>query len=327
MIDHRSIKQKQLGLGCSTFGGSKSKKTALRALHEAYDLGVFYYDIARSYGYGQAESIVGTFTKDKRDKVMLTSKIGIAPPKPFPLMSQVKDVVRFAKRLAPGISQALIQSYSSKHVSRPYVTPRLAIDTLETSLRELQTDYLDFFLLHDCPFENAVQEDIAAAMEKAKTKGMIRAWGATCERPEELGQYFKEDSPFQVVQFPYASSNSFVRKNEFPDIAKVIFSVMSQSAGQGNPSAAFFEQLYINHKVPGLINNLPEAWLYIASKELDQGVVLCSMTQGKHIKRNVDIINAPDISTTALLEMKRKILERSNKKASFLMKQFRTSPI
>ena len=104
--------------------------------------------------------------------------------------------------------------------------------------------------------------------------------------------------------------NEFVTRPSGQSTAKVIFSIMSQSAGQQEPGRAFFRQLPINRIVPGLIQNLPEAWLYLASRELDQGVVLCSMTQEHHIKRNIAILNAPDISPIALREMKNNVLGR-----------------
>ena len=323
MIDHRS-KHKMLGLGCSTFGGSKSKKTALRAMEDAFALGVNYFDVARSYGYGQAESIVGAFIRDKRDQVTLTSKFGIAPPKPFLFMPQVKGAVRFAKQLAPGITQQLIQTYSSKRVTRPTITPRLAIETMETSLRELKTDYLDFYLLHDCPFENAAQEDIAAALNKAKDKGMVRAWGAACENPNDLPKFFKNNPPFDVLQFPYEINSEWVGKQITPPPTKVLFSVMSKSSGMEEPTVQFFNDLFINQLVPDLIQNLPEAWLYIAAQEFDKGVILCSMTQRTHIERNLAIVNAPSISQTALTAMKKKLLSRTTARTS-VANQWRVS--
>ena len=308
MIGNLSKKEKMLGLGCSTFGGSKSKKIALRALNDAFDLGINYFDTARSYGYGQSEAILGEFVRGKRDGVVLTSKFGISPPKPFPFMSQVKDAVRFIKKIAPGISQQAINAYSNSNVSRPSITPRLVIETLERSLAELKTDYLDFYLLHDCPFENAVNDDVCAALEKAKDKGMVRAWGATCESPSELHRYFKKSSPFGVVQFQYGTDNVHVSDGSSPEISKVVFSVMSQAAGQKEPPPSFFRQLPANQKMPGLVQNLQEAWLYIASQELDRGVVLCSMTQRKHIERNIAILNAPGISNMELAAMKEMVM-------------------
>ncbi len=325
MTDHLSNNKKLLGLGCSTFGGSKSKKTALRTLNMAYDLGVNYFDVARSYGYGQAESIVGEFIQGKRDRVILTSKFGIVPPRPFPLMAQVKDVVRHLKRTAPGLTQRAIQTYSVSQVKRAAITPQSAIASLEKSLRELNTDYLDFYLLHDCTYGEAVNEALWVALEKAKQKGMIRAWGATCENMQELPKYFADASPFNLIQFPYRHNETYVKDTTHPHLSKVIFSVMSQSAGQEEPSHSFFNRLFINQKVPNLIQNLQEAWLYIASRELESGVLLCSMTQAIHIQRNIEIINAPDISRSALEVMKRNITAGATDSVPLRLGQVSTS--
>ncbi|MEO1263359.1 MAG: aldo/keto reductase [Bacteroidota bacterium] len=324
MRDYRSMKHKKLGLGCSTFGGSKSKQTALRALEDAFSLGINYFDIARSYGYGQAESIVGEFIQGKRDQVVLTSKFGITPPRPFPFMHQVKDVVRFAKKWVPEFTQKIIQTYSNNQVTRPPITPRLAIETMEKSLKELKTDYLDFYLLHDCPFENAAREDVAAAMNKAKDKGMVKAWGAACENADDLNKYFNHSPSFDVLQFPYEINSQWVKKQINPPPTKVLFSVMSKSAGLKEPEENFFKSLFINQLAPGLVQNLQEAWLYIASQEFDRGVVLCSMTQRHHIERNLAIINAPDISETALLAMKNKLIGKTSTPAP-IPKQWRMS--
>ena len=56
-----------LGFGCAPIMGRISKSHALRALAFSFDCGVTHFDVARSYGFGQAEEIVGGFIKGKRD--------------------------------------------------------------------------------------------------------------------------------------------------------------------------------------------------------------------------------------------------------------------
>lgn len=303
----RNKNRKILGLGCSTFGGSKSKKTALRALDAAFHNGIYYFDIARSYGYGQAESILGEFIKGKRDQVIIASKFGIAPPKPFPFMEQVKNAVRFAKKIAPGISGKLIGAYSQNNVERPTITPRLVIESLEKSLSELRTDYLDEYLIHESPFADASADDICFALEKAKEKGMIRNWGATCENEQEVRKYFQKDSPFQTVQFPYHPNSPFMGSQN-DNRNKVVFSVMRQSEGFSNIPTSFYMQMKANEVSSGLIKNLQEAWLYIASNEMSSGVLLCSMTKESHIKRNIAIFEAEPLGFNELSNMKHALL-------------------
>ena len=57
--------------------GRVGRKKSLYAMEQAYESGVTYYDTARSYGYGEAEKILGYFSKDKRDKIIITTKFGI----------------------------------------------------------------------------------------------------------------------------------------------------------------------------------------------------------------------------------------------------------
>jgi aryl-alcohol dehydrogenase-like predicted oxidoreductase len=101
MMDLNKLRtQRFLGLGCSTFGGSTGAGAARASLNRAFEQGIVYFDVARSYGYGQAEGIVGKFARGKRDQVIIASKFGIVPPnipfKPFFLWGAA-----FGKRYRP----------------------------------------------------------------------------------------------------------------------------------------------------------------------------------------------------------------------------------
>ena len=53
------IKIPVLGFGCSSLTGT-GRKNADRLLGTAFDAGVRHFDVARYYGYGEAEKILGT---------------------------------------------------------------------------------------------------------------------------------------------------------------------------------------------------------------------------------------------------------------------------
>ena len=72
-------------LGTMTFGTPVAEPDAIRLVHEAIDLGVNFIDTANSYeGYervvgsagGLAEEILGKALKDRRDGVVLATKVG-----------------------------------------------------------------------------------------------------------------------------------------------------------------------------------------------------------------------------------------------------------
>src|SRR5215472_13137984 len=75
-----AIKIPVIGFGCSSLASLGHRK-ALRVLESAFDAGVRHFDVARYYGYGEAEGILGTFIKSRRADVTITTKFGIEPPR------------------------------------------------------------------------------------------------------------------------------------------------------------------------------------------------------------------------------------------------------
>ena len=296
----------KLGFGCSSLGGSTDKKTSQRALAAAFANGICHFDVARSYGYGEAESIVGGFIKGKRSHVIITTKYGIAPPRPFPLMGAVKNMVRAVRKVSPGIVAKFTQQYGNKNAPAAEITPSALLGSLHKSLSELNTDYVDIYLLHNLPYHQATREDLIFELEKAKGAGKIRAWGATCKSDEDLQDFLSLGPPFDVVQFPYQHDQPLMQQENNSQTAKVIFSVMNQNVwAMPDPPPSFFKALAPNFIVPGLINNLREAWLFIAKQENPHAQMLCGMTKEEHIVRNLKILEAPPLSKGTLANMKK----------------------
>src|SRR5580704_15686599 len=69
-----------LGFGCSSLTALGEKKS-LHLLGTAFDAGVRHFDVARYYGYGEAEGRLGSFVKSRRAEVTITTKFGIEPPR------------------------------------------------------------------------------------------------------------------------------------------------------------------------------------------------------------------------------------------------------
>ena len=104
---------KALGIGCAWFGSDKSSDSdTIAGVRRAIDLGLDYIDT--SAGYGESERRVGLALADGyRDKVYLQTKAGTHPDRRG--------------------------DYSAK-------TTRWSV---ENSLRQLGTNYLDSVLIHD----------------------------------------------------------------------------------------------------------------------------------------------------------------------------------
>jgi len=131
-----------------------SENDAIRLVHAAIDLGINFIDTANVYeGYarylgspgGVAEEIVGKALRDRRDRMILATKVG-APVGPGP-----QD-----------------RGLSPVHLLRE----------LDRSLRRLQTDCIDLYIIH-WPDKHVPLETTLAAIERAVRQGKVRHFGAS----------------------------------------------------------------------------------------------------------------------------------------------------
>src|SRR5947208_3932955 len=141
-------------LGTMTFGTPVSEPDAIRLVHAAIDQGINFLDTANAYeGYarylgspgGVAEEIVGKALRDRRDKMILATKVG-APVGPGP-----QD-----------------RGLSAVHILRE----------LDRSLRRLRTDVIDLHILH-WPDREVPLETTLAAMDQAVRAGKVRHFGVS----------------------------------------------------------------------------------------------------------------------------------------------------
>jgi len=123
------LKVSSLGFGCMLASDPL-------VVERAAELGINYFDTARSYQGGNNERMVGAALKGKRDKIILASKT-------------------------------------------PGRTKEEVLRDLETSLRELGTDYLDVLFLHNRNEPEAVTEEGLEALEQARRAGKIRFRGVS----------------------------------------------------------------------------------------------------------------------------------------------------
>ena len=141
-------------LGTMTFGKPVAADAAIKLTHAALDLGINFIDTANAYeGYdrflgspgGVAEEIVGQALRDRRDKVVLATKVG-APVGPGP-----QD-----------------RGLSASHILRE----------VDRSLSRLQTDYIDLYIFH-WPDKHVPPETSLAAMDQCVRQGKVRYFGVS----------------------------------------------------------------------------------------------------------------------------------------------------
>jgi hypothetical protein len=196
----------RLGFGCAKLTHHFSARAAISNLETAYDQGVTHFDVARSYGFGAAERILGQFASKKRDKVTIATKLGIWPANPMLKNLVLQNVLR---RSSHWLRPRAVAHAAANLVSTSQFTVQSAERSLHTSLRELGTDYVDYLLLHEATVNDARQADIQAWLERTKSKGMVRAYGIGSYADQLLGEVAGLPTNYQVLQtdhsFPFAS--------------------------------------------------------------------------------------------------------------------------
>lgn len=148
----------RLVFGCMGLGGSWDQQPygqtdldlANQAIDAALELGINVFDHADIYTMGKAEQVFGEALKSRpelRENIILQSKCGI----------------RFEDHAGPG---------------RYDLSADWIIESVENSLRRLQTDYLDILLLHR-PDPLMVPDEIAAAFEQLRKAGKVNHFGVS----------------------------------------------------------------------------------------------------------------------------------------------------
>ena len=152
--------------------GSISEDASIELLREAKDAGINLFDTAPIYGFGTSEVRMGKAFKDCREDVFLVTKSGV---------------------------------YFDPEAAKPAVridnSPEITRSMLEASLKRLQTDYVDLFLVHwpDPKVDIRKTMEVLAA---AKAEGKIKAVGL-CNTNQEDFAAASEVMNIDVAQSPF----------------------------------------------------------------------------------------------------------------------------
>lgn len=184
------------GIGVNSAKDMLSEDKAIELLHLALNSGINFFDTARMYG--NSEHIIGKAFKNKRSEVILATKCvhlldeeGNLPPK-----NKIKETVE---------------------------------KSIYKSLKELRTDYVDIFMLHQATAKILENEEILTIFSNLKDKGLFKATGISTYTTDVTEKAI--DSGFwNMIQLPFnlmdQRQGQFFKKAEKNGVGIVARSVL-----------------------------------------------------------------------------------------------------
>jgi aryl-alcohol dehydrogenase-like predicted oxidoreductase len=238
------------GLGCGGFsqlglGTGKSELDAIGIIRAALDLGVNLFDTAAAYG---TEKVLGKALRGvPRGEVVICTKAPFA-------------------------------------ISNPNSTPESAVASLERSLTELGTDYIDVYQLHGIApsaYDHALRV-LAPALLREQEKGKFRHLGITETAPgdpeHEMAQRACKDGVWDVLMCAFHMMHQNARASVFPLTRQyrigtlMMFAVRNIFSREGR-LAATLRELAADGLVPQALADSPDPLGFLVHEEGASGVI------------------------------------------------------
>lgn len=191
----------RLGLGCGDLYAGAAENASRRLVQSAHDAGVRWFDVARLYGDGSAEAVLGRALEGRRDQVVIVSKAGIVPWSMQTATRIRRKALTTAGRLAP-FARGLLPTPPEAKERYGVFGAEAVRKSVEVSLRALRTDYLDVLLLHECEVPDAARPETLSLLEKLRAEGKVRAFGIATRFPQTEAILAAAPERFAVAQFP-----------------------------------------------------------------------------------------------------------------------------
>jgi 1-deoxyxylulose-5-phosphate synthase len=177
LLGRTGVRVSPLCLGTMNFGGVTNEEDSIRIIHAALDAGINFVDTANTYNNGLSEVAVGKALRDRRDQVVLATKVHF--------------------KMGDGPND---EGNSRLHI----------LKACDDSLRRLQTDHIDLYQIHRPNLEIPVDETLGALTDLVRA-GKVRYIGcsthpawlvmealAVSERLH-LARYVSEQPPYNLL--------------------------------------------------------------------------------------------------------------------------------
>ena len=173
-----------VGFGCWEIGGgygSIEETEFIKAINRALDIGINSFDTAEAYGFGASEKSLAKALGSRRKEAVITTKFGVG----YPDAPNYRDSTR--KRIT---------------------------ESIEKSLKALNTDYVDVYLIH-WPDRNTPFEESMRALDDLVKQGKVKAVGLSNFKLNEI-QACMAARRVDVVQYCWNMFDRRMQQEIFP---------------------------------------------------------------------------------------------------------------
>lgn len=150
-----------------------------RLIEAALEAGFTHFDTAPAYGDGLSERELGRVLGSRRAGVTITTKFGI----PGGAIGTLPGPIFLGLRAA---GKVIRRPFGARYDRRDF-SPAALTAGLDASLRRLNTDYVDFLLVHEPQTLDAYRDLTSggawAELQRQQQRGKVRAWGVSGEAP------------------------------------------------------------------------------------------------------------------------------------------------
>jgi len=208
-----------------------NEASAIQLLQKAVELGVNFFDTARHYG--ESERLMGAAFQGIRNRVVLATKCVHFKDEEgnIPAYSELKDTVK---------------------------------KSLEESLKNLKTDYIDLFMVHYADMDILQAEDVARIFSEMKQEGTVKNIGVSVYKVEETTKAIQADI-WDAIQLPFnlmdQSHGSCFQDAEDKGIGVIVRSVLMRGI--------LTERKFTMDKALKEVENHLEAYRTIAKAHFD----------------------------------------------------------
>jgi aryl-alcohol dehydrogenase-like predicted oxidoreductase len=286
-----------LGFGCAPLMGRVGRRDSLRALALALDEGITFFDTARSYGYGESETLLGEFLQGRRESVVVCTKFGILPAETGNWRQKVKPLAQSVIRRFPRL-----RAHARRHAAGQFQAGQFSLEVLrtsfETSLRELKTDYVDMLLLHAAPLGVLDQDDLLEAMQRLVESGKVRMAGISGEQSVIAETFRRKPGVLATAQFAMNRTNLHFARETAKPAAQKFFLVVNHPFGGAagvESTAARIEAMRTAPTLPASLREkirendpqrMPEILLNVILQETGISAVVPAMMRSTSLRSN-----------------------------------------